>query len=253
MRWTRSRAALVGGNPLPWVILALTTVSGMLDAISFLGLGKVFIGMMTGNVIVLGFAFGGVPGYSEPGPLIAIVCFVTGIVLAGRGARLAALRGQQPWFLWALLTETGLLFAATAVAWLVPDSSPAVRDGITALLSTAMGVRCATIRRLAVPDLVVTFGLTGALIALVQDSGTACGCRRDDSTCPQGRHTTAPQQVARRLGVVLALGAGAALGAALMDNAGLRWSLLVVTVSVGVITGVVQVRQGVRKALPAAG
>ncbi|MEU3752856.1 YoaK family protein [Streptomyces olivoreticuli] len=215
---TRSGTTLVGGDPLPAAIVALTVVGGMVDAISFLGLGKVFIGMMTGNVIVLGFAFGGVPGFSEPGPLVAIVGFVAGILLAGCGERMTSRRGRRHWFRHALVVEVAFLVATTALAWLAPDTSPLARDTITALLATAMGVRCATIRGLAVPDLVVTFGLTGALIGLVQDSGTAAG-----------------RQSARRLGVVLALGLGAAFGALLMEHVGLRWSLLSATAMVGAI------------------
>ncbi|MGW1073105.1 YoaK family protein [Streptomyces sp. NPDC002537] len=226
MQWTRSGKALVDRDPLPPFILALTAVGGMVDAISFLGLGKVFIGMMTGNVIVLGFAFGGVPGFSEPGPVVAIVGFVTGILVAGFGERLTAQRGRQRWFRCALAVEVVFLFATTALAWLAPDTSPLARDSITALLATAMGVRCATIRRLGVPDLVVTFGLTGALIGLVQDSGAARGRR----------------QAARRLGVVLALCLGAAFGAALMEHVGLRWSLLAATAMVTAIAVTAQAR-----------
>ncbi|MCC3774484.1 YoaK family protein [Streptomyces sp. UNOB3_S3] len=211
------------GGALPSVILVLTTVSGMVDAISFLGLGKVFTGMMTGNVIVLGFAFGGVPGYSEPGPVVAVVCFVAGVALAGRGERLAERHGGRCWFPWALTTEAAFLTAATALAWLAPLSAPAVRDTVTGLLALAMGVRCATIRRLAVPDLVVTFGLTGALIGLVQDPGG-------------GRH--GGRRAARRLGVILALGLGAAFGAALTEYAGVRWSLLCATAVVVAIATV---------------
>ncbi|MEV8474357.1 YoaK family protein [Streptomyces sp. NPDC051173] len=221
----RSHEASLGGEALPAVILALTMVSGMVDAISFLGLGKVFTGMMTGNVIVLGFAFGGVPGYSDLAPLVAIAAFVTGIVLAGLGERLATRRGRQHWFCYALTAEAAFLAAATALAWLAPAPAPAARHTITALLALTMGTHCAAVRRLAVPDLVVTFGLTGALIGLVQDSGGL-------------RHGS--RQAARRLGVILALTAGAALGAALVEYAGLRWSLLCAAAMVATIAAAAQ-------------
>jgi uncharacterized membrane protein YoaK (UPF0700 family) len=41
-------------------LLSLTT--GLVDAVSVLGLGKVFTANMTGNVIFLGFALAGTPG-----------------------------------------------------------------------------------------------------------------------------------------------------------------------------------------------
>ncbi|GAU70276.1 hypothetical protein SSP35_18_00040 [Streptomyces sp. NBRC 110611] len=219
-----ARRTTLGDDPLPSVILALTTVSGMMDAISFLGLGKVFIGMMTGNVVVLGFALGGVPGFSEPGPLVAILGFVAGIVLAGRGERRTSRSEPRRWFPRALLFETAFLYAATTLAWLAPQNPP-IHDIITGTLATAMGVRCATVRRLAVPDLVVTFALTGALIALIQDA---------NRTKWRGR------QAVRRLCVILALTLGAAAGAVLMQHTGLRWSLLAVAILVTAITAVVR-------------
>lgn len=48
-------------GPLPAILLALTVVSGIVDA-SYLLLGHVFVANMTGNVLVLGFALGGPAG-----------------------------------------------------------------------------------------------------------------------------------------------------------------------------------------------
>ena len=45
--------------PLVVSLLGLTFVTGVIDAISFLGLGRVFTANMTGNVVFLGFALGG--------------------------------------------------------------------------------------------------------------------------------------------------------------------------------------------------
>jgi hypothetical protein len=45
-------------------LLVLTAVSGIVDAISFLGLGHVFTANMTGNVAFLAFAVAGIPGVS---------------------------------------------------------------------------------------------------------------------------------------------------------------------------------------------
>jgi len=45
-------------GPFPVVLLALTGVTGLVDAISFLGLGSIFTANMTGNVVLLGFAIG---------------------------------------------------------------------------------------------------------------------------------------------------------------------------------------------------
>ena len=49
------------------MLLGLTVVSGLIDAVSYLGLGHVFTANMTGNVVVLGFAAAGAPGFSVVG------------------------------------------------------------------------------------------------------------------------------------------------------------------------------------------
>ncbi|KRE23363.1 hypothetical protein ASG80_06490 [Agromyces sp. Soil535] len=54
-------------GPLPAILLLLTIGTGLIDAISVLGLGRVFIANMTGNIVFIGFALAGAPGYS-PGP-----------------------------------------------------------------------------------------------------------------------------------------------------------------------------------------
>jgi uncharacterized membrane protein YoaK (UPF0700 family) len=38
----------------------MTVVTGLVDALSYLALGHVFVGNMTGNVVFLGFALAGV-------------------------------------------------------------------------------------------------------------------------------------------------------------------------------------------------
>ena len=54
--------ARMTGRALPAVLLALTLVTGVVDAVSFLGLGHIFTANMTGNVVFLGFAAAGAVG-----------------------------------------------------------------------------------------------------------------------------------------------------------------------------------------------
>ena len=54
------------------VLLALTFVTGTVDAVSFLGLGQVFAGMQTGNVVFLGFGIAGAAGAAVAMPLISL-------------------------------------------------------------------------------------------------------------------------------------------------------------------------------------
>jgi hypothetical protein len=46
-------------GPLPALLLVLTVATGVVDAVSILALGRVFIANMTGNIVFLGFAWQG--------------------------------------------------------------------------------------------------------------------------------------------------------------------------------------------------
>jgi hypothetical protein len=46
-------------GPLPGLLLILTAVTGVVDAVSILALGRVFVANMTGNVVFAGFALAG--------------------------------------------------------------------------------------------------------------------------------------------------------------------------------------------------
>ena len=58
--------------PLVVTLAALTVVSGFVDAVSFLGLGHVFTANMTGNLVLIGFAAAGAPGFSMAANLSAL-------------------------------------------------------------------------------------------------------------------------------------------------------------------------------------
>src|SRR6476661_6943493 len=82
-------------GPLPALLLGLTVVTGLVDAFSYLLLGHVFVANMTGNVVFLGFALAGAPGFSIPASLVALGSFVCGALVGGRAAsRLAHHRGH---------------------------------------------------------------------------------------------------------------------------------------------------------------
>jgi len=61
----------------------LTVVSGLVDAVSYLGLGHVFTANMTGNVVLLGFAAAGAPGFSVAASLVSLGSFLVGAAAAG--------------------------------------------------------------------------------------------------------------------------------------------------------------------------
>ena len=66
------------------LMLVLTFSTGVIDAVGYLGLDRVFTGNMTGNVVILGMAFVGADDLPVLGPAIALAGFVVGAVVAGR-------------------------------------------------------------------------------------------------------------------------------------------------------------------------
>lgn len=193
-------------SPLPWLLLPLSVTTGLVDAISVLGLGKVFTANMTGNIVFLGFAVAGAPGF-EPAPyLVAIAAFLAGALIAGRTGKAHAGRPLRRWLMVAALIEAALLWIAACVAIGFDIAAP---DGrllaIVALTAVTMGFRNATIRQLKVPDLTTTV-LTMTLTGLAADSSMAGGAN------PNWQ---------RRIGGVVAIFAGAVLGAVLVMRAGL--------------------------------
>jgi uncharacterized membrane protein YoaK (UPF0700 family) len=159
-------------GPLPLLLILLTVVTGLVDAVSYLTLGHVFVANMTGNVVFLGFAVADAEDFSVPASLTAIVAFLFGALAGGR---LAAWQGAHRGRLLtaSLVIETLLTSLALAMT-LVIVSALVGRYLIIATLSIAMGLQNATARRLAVPDLTTTV-LTLTLTGLAADSGLVGG------------------------------------------------------------------------------
>ena len=81
LAWTERLAAYAQHGPLPLVLLGLTVVTGVDDAVSYIALGHVFVANMTGNVVLLGFALAGAPGLSVSASLTAMGAFLAGAAM----------------------------------------------------------------------------------------------------------------------------------------------------------------------------
>ncbi len=151
-------------GPLPVLLLVLTVLSGVVDAISILSLGRVFVANMTGNVVFIGFAAVGAAGFSLSASLAALIGFLVG---ASAGGTLASRRGAHRGVLLrtTLVSELVLVTVALVVAASVgAHQGNSARNALAAILAVAMGLQNAVVRRLAVPDLtttVLTMTLTG--------------------------------------------------------------------------------------------
>lgn len=184
-------------------LLALTFATGVIDAISYLAIGSVFTANMTGNLVLIGFAFGGQPGFSVPRTIASLLAFMAGAALAGR---LAGAWHVRP-FIWMQRTtriELALVALAAALATTLhagvdTDDSP-VRYLVVIVLALAMGLRNATVRRLGFSDIPTTVA-TSTISDLATDSRLGGGERRRQW---------------RRIGAITCMLLGAACGAALV-------------------------------------
>ena len=161
-------------GPLPPLLVAMTVVTGLVDSFSYLLLGHVFVANMTGNVVFLGFAVAGAPGFSIAASLVALVSFGLGSVLGGRiVAHFGHHRGHHV----AVATGAQGLLLAVSMILAVVGSRPfgsGVRYALIVFLSLAMGVQNSSVRRLAVPDLTTTV-LTLTVTGIGADSALGGG------------------------------------------------------------------------------
>lgn len=182
----------------PLILFGMTAVTGMVDAVSFLGLGRVFTANMTGNVVLLGFATAGAPGLSIPRSAIALLAFLLGAAGGGRMAFQMSAHPAHHWVSRAFGVDAMFLLAAGAASLgLGPGEDTIQLFAVIAFSAIAMGFRNATVRRVAVPDLTTTV-LTLTITGLAADSSLAGG--------------TNPRW-GRRIASILWMFAGAAAGA----------------------------------------
>jgi uncharacterized membrane protein YoaK (UPF0700 family) len=225
-----------GHGPLPEILLMLTIVTGLVDAVSILALGRVFVANMTGNVVFAGFAIVGAPGFSLGASLFALGGFLVGAAadgaVAGRAGHDRALHLRA-----AAGSELALLVIALVIV--VASGDPAVSHGVlhiatggvpfgggitysvAGVLAIAMGMQNSAARKLAVPDLttsVLTMTLTGI---------------GADSRAGRRGHLT----LARRLLAVVTMLAGAMAGGWLVLEVGAVVPLAVAAALVAITAG----------------
>ncbi|MTW09893.1 DUF1275 domain-containing protein [Pseudoduganella eburnea] len=206
-------------DPLVILLYTLTVTTGLIDAVSVLGLGRVFTANMTGNIVFMGFAVGGAPGFSIPRCLVAVASFLFGAAIAGRLGKAMENAPRRRWLSIIAGIEAGLFFVSALIAagYDIKSLEPAVHlYAMIVMTGIAMGLRNATVRRLSVADLTATV-LTLTLTGIAADSSIAGG---------------ANPRWGRRVAAVVLMFLGAALGAALVLSAGLAAPLWLTGVAV---------------------
>jgi len=159
---------------LPQLLHLFTAVTGLVDAVSYIGLGHIFTANMTGNIVLLGFAFAGVPGLSASRSLTALAAFLVGAVIGGRLATTLAPLSSNRWRMTAFGCEAGLLLGSTLASIVSVPSDSTRLYAVIVLTGLAMGLRNATVRKIAQPDLTTTV-LTLTITGLAADSSFAGG------------------------------------------------------------------------------
>jgi len=221
-------------GPLVPMMVALTLLTGLVDAVSYLRLGHVFVANMTGNVVFLGFALAGAGGLSVAASLIALASFLLGAFAGGwLGSRNAEHRGRL--LRAATVAQASLILLALVLALLADEPlAEGARYALIVALALAMGVQNAAAQRIAVPELTTTV-LTRTLTGLASEASAVGGAgahagRRSVAVAAMligaltGGLLTLHVSVAATLALALALGSCLALAAHVLSRSTASWT-----------------------------
>ncbi len=180
-------------------LFLLTFATGLVDAVSVLVLGHVFVANMTGNVIFLGFWFVPQSGVDMTAALVAFIAFVMGAVIGGRLARHLDFQVRH-WLRVTLGVEVVTLSVLAILAGAgVLDYQDDTRLILIAGLAVVFGIQNVTARQFGVQELSTTV-LTSTISGLGFDSRLAGGTGEREKL---------------RYAVVLTMCGGAVVGATL--------------------------------------
>lgn len=199
---------------LPILFLGLTAITGIVDAISVLSLGRVFVANMTGNVVFIGLAAAHATGFSLGASLIALLGFLIGGFIGGR---FIVMFGKDRGRLFAVTCIVEFLLILTALITMFSLKQPTIGVGryvLSMILAVMMGIQNASVRNLAVPDMTTTV-LTMTL------TGIAADIHKSGWRSPQ---------IATRLLAVFAMLLGALVGAELVINRSAISALFLATI-----------------------
>ncbi|KUI21447.1 hypothetical protein AU193_03380 [Mycobacterium sp. GA-1285] len=178
-------------------LLLLTFATGLVDAVSVLELGHVFVANMTGNVIFLGFWLVPHSGVDVTAALVAFAGFVAGAVLSGRFTRHLGTPVRR-WLAITLAFEVATLTVLSVLAGTgVLDYQDNTKLLLIAGLAVTFGVQNSTAQQFGIQELSTTV-LTTTIVRIGFDSRLAGGTGEREKL---------------RYSVVLAMCGGAALGA----------------------------------------
>ena len=218
-------------------LVILTFVAGLVDALSYLALGHVFVANVTGNIVFLGFSIAHAQGFVWWTSALTLVSFMVGALIGGRIIHYFG-RNRARHLLVSTCVQMTFVVAALVGIYLlnrfVPEptmggagagTAPAAQAAgqvagqpslnfptgshidlhiimLIVLLAPAMGIQNSTARKLSVPDLPTTV-LTMTLTGVVADTSA---------------HGHEQSKLGRRAVVMTALALGALTGALLQTD-----------------------------------
>lgn len=104
-------------------LVVLTFVAGLVDALSYLALGHVFVANVTGNIVFLGFAFAHAQGFVWWTSALTLAAFMVGALIGGRIIRrFGANRAKH--LLVSTCVQLAFVIAALVGIWLLNRFSP---------------------------------------------------------------------------------------------------------------------------------
>jgi uncharacterized membrane protein YoaK (UPF0700 family) len=152
-----------------WLMMVLTFATGLVDAVGYLGLDRIFTGNMTGNIVILGMGLAGEGGLPVAGPLVALCAYVVGSAVAGRLVH----RHKPVWtpIVTAVFACSACIFTAAATVLAISRGglTSAAGIGIAACIAALMGAQAATARALAVVDM-TTVVVTSTITAYASET-----------------------------------------------------------------------------------
>lgn len=156
------------------LMLTLTFSTGVIDAVGYLGLDRVFTGNMTGNVVLLGMAVAGGTSLPILRPALALAFFMIGAAGAGRALRRAP-EGWSHRTSRVLLALALGLWSLVVFAGVAPvQANETYGSIVTSALALLMGTQAATAKRLKVAE-ITTVVVTSTITGLASDSRLAGG------------------------------------------------------------------------------
>jgi uncharacterized membrane protein YoaK (UPF0700 family) len=163
-------------------LVALTLVTGSVDAISFTALGDVFTSVMTANLALLGLAVGSHNSAMAGHVLVALGGYVCGVMVSSRVVARPAPETASHWDgARTALAGEFLLICGFLAGWIAVGGRPGggAQLGLLATAAVAMGGQSGVVRATAAPNVSTTY-LTGTLTGILAELVTTGRLQRSN-------------------------------------------------------------------------